>query len=235
MVKKAPPITPDILLDVARHVNVGNIEEMTSSAALVVGFTLFLRKSNLVPETIQGFNKQEQLTVEDVWCGKNLMMVEIKWSKTLQARDRELLLPLIPAKTPQLCAVRWIKYLLNHRKKVSVGQPLFAYYSGGQLIPLTYEKLSGRLKAWVSKTGRQGERFTLHRLRRGGANQALTVGIAGEDLQLMGDWKSRAYMEYLDLTLECKLTNMVRFVDETDARVGHDQWLTNTESVGAWK
>ena len=59
----------------------------------------------------------------------------------------------------------------------------------------------------------------------GGANQALTVGIGGQDIQLMGDWKSNAYMEYLDLTLERKLSNMVKFVDETDALVVGSWWL----------
>ena len=42
----------------------------------------------------------------------------------------------------------------------------------------------------------------------------------------MGDWKSNAYMEYLDLTLERKLSNMVKFVDETDALVAGSRWLS---------
>ena len=41
----------------------------------------------------------------------------------------------------------------------------------------------------------------------------------------MGDWKSNAYMEYLDLTLERKLCNMVKFMDETDALVVGSWWL----------
>ena len=78
LVKKAPPITPQILLEISEHVNWQNQEEMVSYAALVIGFTLFLRKSNMVPESVNTFNKKEQITVEDVWCCKNLVMVEIK-------------------------------------------------------------------------------------------------------------------------------------------------------------
>ena len=228
LVKKAPPIMPTILLEIAGKVDWTREEEMVAYAALVIGFTLFLRKSNLVSESVNSFNKKEQLTVEDVWCHQELVMVEIKWSKTLQTRDKELVIPLVPAKTQMLCAAGWVKRILRSRRKVSVGDPLFGYQSNGLVIPLTYDKLSKRLKEWVSATGRDGQEYTLHGLcRGGGGNQALTVGIGGQDIQLMGDWKSNPYMEYLDLTLERKLSNMVKFVDETDALVVGSWWLNS--------
>ena len=67
----------------------------------------------------------------------------------------------------------------------------------------------------------------MHGLRCGGMNQALTVGICGEDLQLMGDWKSNAYMEYTDLTMDKRLSNMVWFMDESDMKL--DVWLSHKE------
>ena len=33
---------------------------------------------------------------------------------------------------------------------------------------------------------------------------------------LMGDWVSNAYLQYIDLSLERRVTNMVKFVDEMD-------------------
>ena len=168
LVKKAPPITPTILLEIAGKVDWTREEEMVAYAALVIGFTLFLWKSNLVSESVNSFNKKEQLTVEDVWCHQELVMVEIKWSKTLQTRDRELVIPLVPAKTQMLCAAGWVKRILRSRRKVSVGDPLFGYQANGLVIPLTYDKLSKRLKEWVSATGRNGQEYTLHGLHRGG-------------------------------------------------------------------
>ena len=94
-------------------------------------------------------------------------------------------------------------------------------------MPITYGYLSKILKEWVTKTGRQGDEYTLHGLQRGGMNQALTARICGEDLQLMGDWRSDAYMEYIDLTMDRRLSNMVRFVDEWDAKL--DMWLSYKE------
>ena len=167
LVKKAPPITPLMLVEMFQHVTASR-QDQVAYAALVVGFTLFLRKSNLVPDSINGFNPKEQLTVEDItWKGER-MVIDIEWSKTLQVRDRELVLPLIPARNKVVCAVAWIKQILACRAQIRKGDPLFAYEVNGLLIPLTYEVLSKKLKEWVGLMGRQGDLHTLHGLRRGG-------------------------------------------------------------------
>ena len=184
LVKKAPPVTPELLASIFQHVNIQSDHRVAAYTALVVGFTLFLRKSNLVPDSVDGFNPKEQLCVEDVKIQNNMVVVEIKWSKTLQNRQKELLLPLVPAKRKVICAVFWLRYVLGRRP-------------------------------W------------LHGLQHGGTNQALTAGICGEDLHLMGDWRSDAYMEYIDLTMDRRLSNMVRFVDESDAKL--DTWLSYKE------
>ena len=222
IIKKAPPVTPQILMEIFKHVNIKDQMQVVAFAALVVGFQLFLRKSNLVPDTIESFNDKEQLTREDVWCNGKLMMVEIKWSKTLQCRERDLTLPLVEARHKVVCSVFWIRLLIEKFPSAGKNAPLFAYKVNGRLVPLTYDILSKRLKEWVTLTGRQGELYTLHGLRRGGSNHGITVGICGEDLRLLGDWRSDAYLEYLDLTLERRFSNMVKFVQGTDAKV--DEW-----------
>ena len=46
----------------------------------------------------------------------------------------------------------------------------------------------------------------------------------------MGDWVSLAYMQYIDLTMECRVTNMVKFVDEMDKLVDQaDAWHVENE------
>ena len=55
-----------------------------------------------------------------------------------------------------------------------------------------------------------------HSLRRGGASWALKCGFSGDLIRLIGDWKSDAYMAYLDLPVESRvalarrLSGMVR-------------------------
>ena len=105
--------------------------------------------------------------------------------------------------------------------------PLFGYNRGkkGPLVPLTADVLANKYKEWVKLTGRQSDGYTLHGLRQGGVNHALTMGLCGEDIMIMGDWASTAYMQYIDLTLEWHVTNMVKFVDEMDHMLDQaDDW-----------
>ena len=47
----------------------------------------------------------------------------------------------------------------------------------------------------------------------------------------MGDWKSNAYMQYIDLTLECRLSNVVKFIDQVDKVVEDYEWLNDNAKV----
>ena len=222
-VKKAVPVTPKLLLKIYNIVDFTDNEQLVAYVALVVGFMLFLRKSNLVPESRGKFNGKEQLTWDDLWWYGEVLMVVIKWSKTLQYREKELELPLVRAQTFQLCGVHWINHLQSAFKPEG-HHPVFSYPKCGEIIPLTYDRLSKLYKGWVAQLGLDPEKgYTLHGLRRGGANHALTVGICGEDIQLMGDWRSDAYMQYIDLNLDRKVFNMVQFVQEMD-RESEELW-----------
>ena len=217
-VKKATPITPKILCKIHGVIDLHNPLHAVAYFALVIGFCLFLRKSNLVPETRAAFNPKEQLCWQNVWWKSHIPMLTIEWSKTRQYRDKPLDLPLIAAKNVKVCPIFWLTYI---RMKFSPNSsdPLFSYPEAGKMVPLTYPVLSRLLKEWVTLAGldtTEGESFTLHGLRRGGANHALTVGLASEDIMLMGDWASMAYLEYIDLSMERRVMNMVQFMDHVD-------------------
>ena len=213
--RKAAPVDPTLLMKIHSRVDMNNDRHVVSYTALVVGFTLFLRKSNLVPDTAKSFNPNEQLIWSDLWWYGPVMMIYIKWSKTLQYRQKDLDLPLVEAQNWEICSVYWLQ-LLKKRFSPSLKDPIFSYPAAGIMVPLTYRALAQQYRTWVSEIGKDPESYTLHGLRRGGANQALTIGICDQDIMLMGDWSSNAYMEYIDLTIERRLVNMVQFVDEMD-------------------
>ena len=213
-IKKAVPITPALLVRIFEKVGKTDVKQLVYFAVLVIGFCLFLRKSNLVPDTLTGFNVKEQLTCQVVWWYKHYMMIDVKWSKTLQYREKDLTLPLKLADNGIVCAVKWINWLLQFDGKGC--DPLLAVPQMGRLTPITYDMLSKQLKCWVEMLGENPQDYTLHGLRRGGTNHALTVGICGEDVQLMGDWKSQAYIQYIDLTLDRRICNVVKFMDQVD-------------------
>ena len=45
----------------------------------------------------------------------------------------------------------------------------------------------------------------------------------------MGDWCSDAYMTYLDLSMDCRVTNMVQFVECMDELMGNTKWLSDAD------
>lgn len=213
-IKQAEPMTPDILKDIYNVLNLNKPYEIVCYTAILVGFYLFLRKSNLVPDGKNNFNPAEQLTRGDARKGKNMVLMVIRWSKTLQFQEKQLLLPLIPAKDVTICPVYWINYMCA-LIQAEAHEPLFCYPEKGKQgrVPVTYDQLRTQLRKWVAATGRNPEKFTLHGLRKGGANWALESGLVGEDLKLLGDWASDAYMVYLDHSLQRRVNNMVRFME----------------------
>ena len=58
------------------------------TAISLLGFFGFLRLSNLAPHSLASFDHTRHLTGEDVFFTKKFLKVIIKWSKTMQTRDR---------------------------------------------------------------------------------------------------------------------------------------------------
>lgn len=212
-VKQAVPVTPQLLKSIYNCLDLTSTRDVVSYTALLVGFYLFLRRSNLVPDSRDAFDPQKQLTRSDVQMGKSMVLVVIKWSKVIQYKEKELLLPLLPARDIRICPVFWLGLMMS---KVRAGDqdPLFALPEGSGVKPLTSDSLSDRYKMWVSRVTVLTPNHTLHGLRRGGACHALEVGLAGEDLKILGDWASDAYMRYIDLTLQRRVDNMLQFMKD---------------------
>ena len=99
-VKQAEPITPELLVSLCKVVNFKGQVEMVAWTGVLLGLYMFLRKSNLVPDTMDTFDAQLQFCRSDI----NLMgldramMVEIRWSKTIQHKQKIQKLPVLPAK-----------------------------------------------------------------------------------------------------------------------------------------
>lgn len=213
-IKQAIPMTPQLLRNIFNHVNLNQDHDVVCYTAVLLGFYLFLRKSNLVPESKATYSAKEQLSRSNVKMGGSVVLVEIEWSKTIQYQEKVMLLPLIPATDTRICPVLWLMLMLQ-RVKAEPGDALFSVRNkGGKVVPLTYNQLAKWLKEKVAKTGIDPEGYTLHGLRKGGACHALQSGLVGEDIQLMGDWSTMTYMTYLDQTLIRRINNMVKFMNE---------------------
>ena len=83
IIKQAAPIMPQILVKLSKVVNYKDKIEVIAWTATLLGFYMFLRKSNLVPESMDKFDSIQQFARADV----NLvgldkaMMFEVRWTK----------------------------------------------------------------------------------------------------------------------------------------------------------
>ena len=186
VVHRKTPVTPDILLLIKRGLNLSCVEDCVFWAACLVLFFGLLRKSNLFQDN-GDFDASKQLTRDCfLETEQSTVTVHVKWSKTLQCREKILTisLPLLP--DHPLCPVTAV---------VAMFRSLGPAPPKSQAFPMKGSRFNKRLRALTADAA--GD-FSSHSFRRGGATWALSCGVPGEIVKLLGDWKSAAYLVYLD-------------------------------------
>ena len=89
--------------------------------------------------------------------------------------------------------------------------PAFVTWVGDSFSPLTYPTFVSTLRQALTKCGVDPSQYAGHSFRRGGASWALQSGLPGDVIQLMGDWKSDAYKQYLVMPIHSKLQSLKTF------------------------
>ena len=181
-IRQAAPITPELLIRLSRVVKYTDMVEMVSWVAVLLGFYMFLRKSNLVPVAMDKFNSQEQFTRGDIHLTSpyQAMMTEIRWSKTIQFKQKVLRFPVIPAQNKAICPVFWT-YIMINRIPASSTDPALALRFPGKVLALSSNQLILRLRKWLTLIGEDSMAYSLHSLRRGGATFAYRSNIESGD------------------------------------------------------
>ena len=213
-IKQASPITPQLLIRLSRVVNYKDKVEVIAWTASLLGFYMFLRKSNLAPDAMDRFDPKQQFCRADV----NLlgldrpMMVEVRWTKTLQFREKILHFPVIPAKNRAICPVFWLhRMILDNPGEPS--DPLFLIKVPNTSLALSANQLIYRLRKWLKLIGEDDMAYSLHSLRRGGATFAYQADLEGEMIKLLGGWASDCYIRYIDVSMDKRFESMKAFVD----------------------
>ena len=211
--KQAEPITIDILSDISEIVDETNPFQVCAFSALLTGFYLVLRSSNLVPTSSNNFKGNEQFTRWHVGLDPDdkLALFVIEWSKTIQHCRKELWVPVMPSSDRGVCLIanlrRYFAIVPAHPT-----DPCFCFRNKtGQLKALTYDQLATQFKDWIKKIGLDQNVHTLHGIRRGGTSHAFNMGIKPEYIKMMGDWASNCFYCYLDIALEHRLKAVVKF------------------------
>ena len=203
--KQAFPITVEMLKKFKDRLDLRSREGSTTWALFLLAFLLMARKSNLVPDSEDTFDPKKQLTRNDITFNDRALLVNIKWSKTLQFGKREHVVPLLAQENSELCPVRAYKNMICLNPGHS-SEPAFTLLSKrGRKIPVTYKIYQEKIKKLTSEIGENPACYSSHSFRRGGASFASQVGIERELIMLLGDWRSSAVDNYIYFTMDQKI------------------------------
>ena len=137
----------------------------------LVAFFGFFRLSNLCPHSLNTYDFTRHLAGGDVFWDENSLKILIKWSKTLQSRDKVKIITLPSLGRAAICPLRAVKKLFKLYNR-SNNDPLFQfkYPSGWQV--LIDSKVKKTLSFINSHIGYIPHYFTFHSFRRSGASLA---------------------------------------------------------------
>ena len=202
--KQATPMDHENLLKIFVHVDFSSELEAVAWVAVLIGFNLVLRVSNLGPLTRTKFNAEQNLCRSDVQVLKGYITIGIRWSKTNQYKNRTQFAPLIPQEQKIVCPEFRIKRMIKN-VPVEPYEPLFLVREKQDRLPLSSAQINRLLKKWCKAAQIDHKVFMPHCSHRGGLNWAHDAEVSGESLMVMGDWKSNVYRDYLNLDLESRI------------------------------
>ena len=219
LVKQAEPITPELLVRISKVVNYTNQVDMVAWVAVLIGFTMFMRKSNLVPDNMDSFDGEHQFRRSDfnILDPNRPMMVEVRWSKTNQFKNRILRVPVLPTRNKAICPVLWTHYMLS-KVHAEPQDAAFTIYQDNEKKALSANQLVARIRKWIKLLKMDESAYSLHSMRRGGATFAHQCNIQADMIKLLGDWASSAYQRYIDINIDDRYDTMEAFVEGLNKR-----------------
>ena len=128
-----------------------------------------------------------------------MAIILVKWSKTLQARDKitRIHIPVLP--DSRLCPVTALKQMLASVPG-SQNDPLFSICRQGCWLPLTDSIVRKHLTCIIRMLGWEHKHITFHTFRKSGASWAFQHGVPIEAIKKQGTWKSDCVWRYIHTT-----------------------------------
>ena len=152
-----------------------------------------LRKRHLLAGSHYTFDPSQQLVRSDFQIFPWGALVTIRWSKTIQFRERvvQIPLPLIP--DSPLCPVIAIQRAFSFVRNVPLHSQAFMWQDAASLRfkIFTYSKFLQRLRSAFHALGLPARDYACHSFQRGGASFAFQAGLPVELIKILGDWHSR--------------------------------------------
>ena len=207
------PITPHILFGIYNKLNLHHSFDATFWAICLTAFYGLFRKSHLLPMSQAQFEPSKQFTFQDFSFFTWGIIIMVRWSKTIQFRERVVHIPLPRIPGSPLCPHKAITHAFAFVKCAPKFQHAFSWLGHKSLLihRFIYRAFLDKFKSCVHSLGYNPSEYAGHSFCRGGASYAFRAGIPIELIKMMGDWKSNSVLLYLTVPLSICLhsTNLV--------------------------
>ena len=169
---------------------------LTFKAMFLMAFFGFLHISNLAPHSYSQFDPSRHLTPSEIVFKKSMMTVSLKWSKTMQTRDKVHTIVLPKFGSSILCPVNALKRALVVYTP-SPNDPLFQILTGSGFQLVTESRLRKVLSKLNVKLGLDPHHITFHTFRRSGATCAYNAHVPLQSIKSHGSWASECVWTYI--------------------------------------
>ena len=199
-----PSFTLSDILSMYRYVDLRSSSERGMWACLALSFRSLLRKSNLVPDTLNNpvghYIRRGALSFTS-WG----LELTVSSSKTIQYGQRVFKVPITSAPGSPLCAASLVLAHCVEFPSDDLMSPVFMVRKKDTVVPLTYPALLAFLKKLLRSAGLEKERAGMHSMRRAGALYMYNLGLSIEDIRQAGDWASMAALLYLTKPFQSRI------------------------------
>lgn len=211
------PFTVEHLLMFYNILDFSEVKQLACWCAMLLSFFGCFRLSNVVPTSKKKFDPLKHLTRDDIRFENNYVLIYYKWSKTNQHCDRVSWIPIYCVSDDRFNVKLFLKLLLSNVKAKS-DAPLFSF--GKNYFHSKYS-LIRTLDLCVFEAGLSISRYSWHSFRRGAAVFAFELGLDDSAVQLLGDWSSSAFKNYLAFACYRKVSVAKKISKYFDVQAKH--------------
>ena len=167
---------------------------------MLLAFFGCFRLSNLVPPSKGKFDPLKHLKRDDIRFESDFILVFYKWSKTNQNSGRVAWVPIGSVTDARFDFKKHLQSLFSEVKSPS-DAPLFTFKKNNYHSRYSLVRM---LDLCIYDAGLSLSDYSWHSFRRGAAVFAFELGLADSAVQLLGDWSSSAFKNYLEFAFSRK-------------------------------
>ena len=148
------------------------------------------------PHAENAFDTTIHLTPQDVLISEKFMKITLKWSKTIQSRDKVHVVVVPRLRSRLTCPVKAMQEAIAMYNP-SPTSPFFQIFVGNKWKVLIDSRIRKVLAKINIKMGLTSNYFPFHTFRRSGATLAYNAHMPIQSIQHHGSWASDCVWTYI--------------------------------------